>query len=670
MEKEKTPPTPESEINALRQEIRRHDHLYYVLDRPELSDREYDLLLARLKSLEEKHPALITPESPTQRVSGIAVTTFSQIKHLVPMLSLDNTYSAEDVQAWIDRVQKGVGQDSPTYVLNPKIDGLSLSLMYEDGLLSHAATRGDGETGEDVTLNTRTIKSVPLKLRKSISGRMEIRGEVYMDINDFQKMNQSLREAGEEPFANPRNAAAGSLRQKDPRVTAERPLKFFAHSFADTNESPFRLYTDFLTACEDLGVPVVKPYVTESSVLDVMKRCREWETTRDTWPYEIDGVVIRLNDVHQQKTLGFTARSPRWAIAFKFQARQATTRVLDVEHSVGRTGVITPTARLEPVLCAGVTISNATLHNYDEIKRLGLKMGDTVLIERAGDVIPKVVKVIESKRTGKETDIPTPTRCPMCEGPVTKTEGEVAVRCANVSCPAQLERRLQHFASRGAMDIEGMGEAVVHQLVRLEKIADVADLFSLRKVDFLQLELFAEKRAENLMAAMKDAKRRPLDRLIFGLGIKNIGEKAATVLAESFGSLDAVAQATEDELTRVQDIGPVVAQSIRNFFQDARVKETIKKLKELGIDPKFKKTATVVKALISGKTFVFTGELTSISRPEAEKKVREGGGHATGSVSKKTDYVVAGEKAGSKLEKAKKRGIQILSEEAFLKMIN
>jgi DNA ligase (NAD+) len=586
----KTKNAPNSEIEKLREDIRHHDHMYYVLDRPEISDKEYDDLLNRLKKLEEAHPELVTPDSPTQRVAGKAVTTFAQIKHRVPMRSLDNTYSADEIRAWGERVEKIIGDQKTSFVLNPKIDGLSLSLVYENGVLIHAATRGDGTTGEDVTLNARTIKAIPLKLRGHVPSILEVRGEVYMDIKDFQKMNDRFKQNDEEPFANPRNAAAGSLRQKDPRVTATRPLKFFAHSSGDLKGADFKQYTDFLEFCEKAGIPVCKPLKTETSIDGVIKRTGAWESEREKWAFETDGVVVRVNSIEQQHVLGFTAKSPRWAIAFKYAARQATTKVLDVVHSVGRTGVVTPAAKLEPVECGGVIISNVTLHNYDEVDRLDVKIGDTVLIERAGEVIPKVVKVITTKRTGHEKAVTRPKTCPSCGSKLEQLDGEVAIRCLNLNCPTQIERSLIHFASRDAMDIEGMGEAVVAQIIKDLRVKDIADIYFLKKEDVLKLELFAEKRAENLIDAIQKSKKQTLDRFIFGLGIPNIGEKAAYVLAEAFGSIDAVVKVSEDDILRLHDTGPVAAASIKAFFSRPGVRDTLNKLKKSGGKPGFRKT--------------------------------------------------------------------------------
>ncbi len=658
----------ETEIDSLRKKIRQHDYAYYVLDNPEISDNEYDRLLEQLKELEKAHPNLVTPDSPTQRVSGIPIAIFGQVKHKVPMLSLDNTYSPEEVAAWWNRVQKVLGNAPAELVLNPKIDGLSLSLQYENGAFIKAATRGDGMVGEDVTANARTIKSIPLRLHGNPPPHLEIRGETFMDVKDFQKMNENLKEAGEEPFANPRNASSGSLRQKDARMTARRPLKFFAHSFGFLEKNPYAYYTEFISDCEKFGVPAAKPMRVVKKIEDVMKICAQWEKEKDTWSFQIDGVVVRLNSFAQQKELGFTAKSPRWAIAYKFPATQATTKLLDVVHSVGRTGVITPAAVLEPVECGGVTISNATLHNYDEVQRLGVKIGDTVLIERAGEVIPKVVKVINTKRTGDERDIITPKKCPACDATLVKEEGMVAIRCPNEECPVQVERSIIHFASRDAMDIEGMGEAVVRQLMESHGLKDVADIYALKKEDFLKLELFKNKRAQNLVVAIAKSKNQTLDKLIYGLGIANIGEKAAYTLAMELGSVEALSKASYEDLQRINEIGPIVAGSIREFFDKPRVAETIRKLKKHGVDPKMERPAAAKEGVFAGKSVVFTGELKQMSRSEAEKLVRSLGGRDSSSVSKKTDFVVVGENPGSKYEKAKELGVRILNEEAFLQL--
>lgn len=664
------------EIEKLKKEIRHHDYLYYVLAQPEISDTEYDKLIKQLKKLEEKNPQLIMPDSPTQRVSGEVVKDFKTVKHSTLMLSLDNTYSADEVIEWDKRVKKAVSDEVLEYVIEPKIDGVSCALTYKNGLLVFGATRGDGESGEDITLNIKTIKSIPLKLLTTahclLPVLLEVRGEVYIDKNDFQKLNNQLSEKKEQMFANPRNAAAGSLRQKDPKITAERKLKFITHSYGKIEGTEkFKTHFEFLKLCEKLGLPTTLKKVTATKSIDeVVAVCKKWESERENLLYEIDGLVIKINSLAQQQKLGFTMKSPRWAIAYKFPAKQATTKLKNIVVQVGRTGILTPVAELEPVECGGVTIARATLHNFDEIERLGVKIGDTVLIERAGEVIPKIVKVIETKRTGKEKRFSIPNKCSVCgEEVVKEKEAEVAWRCINPSCPAQLERGLIHFAKRKAMDIEGFGEAVVEQLVSKKMVSNFADIYSLKKDDLLKLELFKDKKAENLLSAIEKSKNRPLSRLLFGLGIRNVGEKAAIVLAEKFLTLHNLMKATLDDLQKIYEVGPVMAECIVNFFKQPKTKELIEKLKQAGVNMKEEVRRGEFIRSLEGKTFVFTGELKNFSRTEAEAKVRELSGNATSSVSKKTDFVVAGENPGSKYEKAKKVGVKIISEEEFLKMI-
>jgi DNA ligase (NAD+) len=659
------------EIEHLRREIRRHDYLYYVNDKPEISDYAYDTLLKKLQELEKRHPLLITPDSPTQRVSGLAAPTFESIKHTIPMLSLDNTYSRDELLEWAKRVEKGLRAGNPEFVVEPKIDGVGLALVYKNGTLSTGATRGDGETGEDITPNTKTIRSIPLKLAvEKPPTFVDIRGEVYMEKKEFAALNKNISEQGADVFANPRNAAAGSIRQKDPKITAGRPLKFFVHSYGRIEGGDkFGTHWEFLELCREMGIRSAPYSKLFKNMDEVVSYCSEFEQKRDTLPFEIDGMVIKVNALAQQRILGFTMKSPRWAIAFKFAARQATTKLKDIRVQVGRTGVITPVADLEPVEVSGVTISHATLHNFDEIARLGVKIGDTVLIERAGDVIPKVVKVIESKRTGKERSFPIPKKCPECGSPITKEkEEEVAYRCINPSCPAQIERGLAHFASRGAMDIEGMGWAAVEQLVRSGKVRYFEDIYKLKKDDLLKLALFADKKAENLLSAIEESKKQPLSRLLFGLGIPNVGEKAALVLADRFKNIAALAKAGKVQLTSINEIGPVMAEAISDYFSQESVKKLIEHLKELGvntIEPEREKG----EQKLAGLTIVFTGELKKYARSEAEARARELGANVTSLVSKKTDYVVSGENPGSKYDKAKKLGIKIIDEEEYEKMI-
>jgi DNA ligase (NAD+) len=669
-------PSIQKEIEQLRAEINRHDTLYYVRSRPEISDAEYDRLMKRLQALEEAHPELVTPDSPTQRVSGKPTEEFPNVRHRTPMLSLDNTYSPEEVLAWDKRVDRGLSGENRQYVVEPKIDGVSLSLTYRNGLLEVAATRGDGETGEDVTPNARTLRDIPLKLQGRHSTELlEIRGEVYIKKKDFEKFNEEARRRGEEEevFSNPRNAAAGSLRQKDPKITATRPLRFFVHSFGWVEGEAFTNHWEYLQKCRGFGFAIAPGAILVEDIQDVLKQCKKVEEEREKLPFEADGLVVKINDFDQQKNLGFTMKSPRWAIAYKFPAHQATTKILDIIASVGRTGTITPVAKLEPVECGGVMISNATLHNFDEIKRLGVKIGDTVLIERAGEVIPKVIKVITSKRRGTEKEFKVPKHCPRCHGEVIKErEQDVAYRCINPSCPAQIEGSLLHFSSRNAMDIQGLGDVVVTSLLQKNLVHDLADIYNLKKEDLLQLELFADKRAENLLEAIEMSKKRPLSNLIYGLGIRNVGEKAAQMLAESFGTLDALAQTavTEPEkLMEIHEVGPVLAESVSKFFKQAAVKKIIQKLKSAGVNMREEKRAVQGPQPLEGKTFVFTGELSSFSRSEAEKLIAQLGGKATGSVSTKTDFVVAGENPGSKFKDAQKFGVKILDERGFLKMM-
>jgi len=661
---------PKEEIERLRREIRWHDHFYYVLDNPHISDGEYDALLARLKTLETEHPGLVTPDSPTQRVGGKPSIAFASVAHKIPMLSLDNTYSEEEFLEWEKRVRNGLKGEPYELVVEPKIDGLSCSIEYENGVFVRASTRGDGETGEDVSLNVRTIRAVPLKLNVDAPPAFfEARGEVYIEKKDFDAIREEQLNQGLEPFANPRNAAAGSLRQKDPAVTARRKLKFFAHSYGYLAgmDAP-KTHWDYLEYCRKAGFPV--PLITGKPCKDtaqVLKIYKDYASKRSELPYEIDGLVVKVNAVGLQKLLGFTAKSPRWAIAFKYPAQQATTTVKDVWFSVGRTGVITPVADLEPVKCGGVTISSSTLHNFDEIKRLGLKIGDRVIIERAGEVIPKVVKVIPGARTGKEEDVLPPSKCPCCGSEVFKDDEVVAYRCINPSCSSQIMRSLLHFASRDAMNIDGLGESSVEQLTGKKLVAAFSDLYRLKKEDLLGLELFKDKKAGNLLAQIEASKKQPLSRLIYALGIPHIGEKSARGLAEHFKNMKALMNSGFEDLSRVSEIGPIIARSITDFFGETQVKGLIAELERLGVNMTEPERAKGSK--LEGKSFVFTGELKSLTREEAERLVRELGGKEVSSVSSKTSYVVAGENPGSKYDKAKKLGLKILTEKEFHELL-
>jgi len=656
------------EIERLKAKLRKHDYLYYVLSQPQVSDKEYDDLLTRLKSLEASHPQYRADDSPTVRVSGGISPGFKTVKHGVGMFSLDNTYSIDELKEWDERLLKGLGRDAVyDYVAELKIDGVSANLTYIKGKLTIGATRGDGQRGEDVTANIKTIRSIPLVLMgKQLPELVEIRGEVYMDKQDFLRLNNERQEAGEVLFANPRNATSGSLKLLDSGVVAKRHLNFFGHSLGACQGKLVDSQWEFLGLLKEWGLRTDMHSVFCRDIEEVITYCRKWQEKREEVPYEIDGTVIKLNSFSQQKRLGFTAKSPRWAAAYKFPARQATTELLDIKVNVGRTGVITPTAELKPVECAGVIISHATLHNFDEIKRLKIRVGDRVLIERAGDVIPKVVKVVAQK--GKEEYV-IPLRCPACEEKIVKEkEEEVAYRCLNSDCPAQLERSLLHFAGRDAMDIEGLGEAVISQLVKLKYLKSLADIYKLKREQLLKLDLFKEKKANNLLSAIQKSKSRDLARLIFALGIRHAGQKAAYTLAREFGSMDKLMAAKLEDLDRIPEIGLIMAGSIIDYFSLSRNKKLIKELKESGINM-LQEGLEAKRNKLTGKTFVFTGELKGFSRSEAEELVRLSGGKFSSSVSNRTDFLVAGESAGTKLQKARELGVKIIGESEFKEML-
>jgi len=655
-------------IESLRREIRRHDYLYYILSQPKVSDQEYDLLLSKLKKLEDEFPEFKSDDSPTVRVSGGISEGFKTVIHKEKMLSLENTYSIEELKEWDARVLKGLGGNKKLeYVVELKIDGVSASLSYKQGKFITGATRGDGEKGEDVTQNLKAIRAIPLRLSgRVIPEFIEIRGEVYMDRVDFIKLNEEREDEGEVVFANPRNAASGSLKLLDSGLTYKRRLNFFAHSLGKIKGQEIKSHWDFLSLLKEWGVRGNAHSKLCGNLDEVIEYCNFWEKEREKLTYDIDGIVVKVNDIGQEEILGATLKSPRWAVAYKFPARQATTEVLKINVNVGRTGVITPTAELKPVECAGVIISNATLHNFDEIKRLNIRVGDRVLIERAGEVIPKVVKVVESK--GKQ-EFKIPISCPVCLGRVVKEkEEDVAYRCINPSCPAQLERGIFHFASRGAMDIEGLGESAIAQLVKLKLVKNFADIYKLRRADLERLDLFKEKKIDNLLAAIEKSKARPLSRLIYGLGIRHTGEKAAFVLAKNFNSLDNLLKAKKEELENIYEVGPVIAQSVVDYFSLGQTKEMIKGLKEAGLN--FEGIALPVKkTAFSGKSVVFTGELKDYSRLQAEELVRNLGGNPSSTVSKSTNFLVAGAKPGSKFEKAKKLNVMTIDEKKFKEMI-
>ncbi len=659
------------EIEKLKQEIRHHDYQYYCLDNPEITDAEYDRLLKRLLDLEKAHPELATQDSPTKRIGGEPVSGFKTIRHKQKMFSLDNTYTFDEIKEWQERVLKGLGSSEKIeYVAELKMDGVSVNLTYEKGVLKSGALRGDGVAGEDVTSNVKTIRAIPLKfLGSAHPAYIEIRGETFMSRKDFQIINEERQENAQVLFANPRNATAGTLKMLDPRIVAQRRLLFFAHSLGECSKEEFLTHKDFLDKVRSWSVPV-NPHAKLCLTIDeVIKYCRSWQEKRNSIDYEIDGIVIKVNQLAQQRRLGVTLKSPRWAIAYKFPAQQATTKVNNILVSVGRTGVLTPVAELEPVECAGVTISNATLHNFDEIERLGVRVGDRVVIERAGDVIPKVVRVVTSVRTGKEKKFQVPKQCPSCGSKAVKEKAEdVAYRCVNPTCPSQIEKRLIHFASRAAMDIEGMGEAVVIQLAQKHMVRDFADIYFLKKEDFLKLELFKDKKAQNIYDGIQASKKRPMSRLLYAFGIRHVGEKAAQVLAERFHTLDSLMKASREDIGSIHEIGTVIANSVSDFFRQKDTLKVIEKLKKAGVNREEPKRERIVSG-ISGKTFVFTGELEDFTRGEAEERVRRLGAESSSQVTKRTDYCVAGKNPGSKFDKAKKINIHIISEAEFKKLI-
>ncbi len=656
-------------IEELRKAIRRHDRLYYVSNKPEISDGEYDIIYRRLKDLESEHPELVTPDSPTQRVGGEPAKGFSTVKHMSPMLSMDNTYSAEEIREFDKRVRKNLKGKNVEYVVELKFDGVSISILYEDGILVRGATRGDGENGEDVSGNLKTIRSVPLEfgdLVKKAPAKIEVRGEVYMTKAAFERINRGKEERGEESFANPRNAAAGSLKLLDPKEVAKRGLDIFFWGIGHYEGIRFEKHTEVLDYLKSAGFKVNPHYKVSSDIEDVIAFCDSWEPRKDKLDFNIDGMVLKVNSLADRKSLGVTSKSPRWAIAYKFPAEKALTEVLDVIMGLGRTGTVTPVAILKPVELSGTTVSRATLHNFDEIGRLGVKIGDKVYVEKSGEIIPKVLSVAKEKRTGRERDIKIPGICPACGSKLVRDPEEVALRCDNVTCPAQIKETILHFASRNAMDIDGMGSAIVDQLVDKGLVKDYGDIYSLKTEDVMKLDRMAEKSASNLIEAIDRSRSNELSRLIYGLGIRHVGQRAAWVLAEAFGSLDKIKGAPQEELLKIRDMGPVAARSVRDFFDNKGNLGAVKKLESAGL--KITPPKKEASAKLSGKTVVVTGTLKSMSRQEAEDMIRRFGGNASSSVSRKTDMLVAGEEAGSKLEKARALGVRVVTEEEFKKI--
>jgi DNA ligase (NAD+) len=692
---------PTRRIAELSELIRGHNYRYHVLDDPLVSDAEYDALMRELRELEAANPELISPDSPTQRVGGAASEKFAKVRHPVAMLSLGNAFDDAGLRAWRDRVQRLLGASARVaFVCEPKIDGLAVALTYEEGRLVRGATRGDGEVGEDVTANLRTIPSIPLTIEATDSGRgsseavpsgmasiardalapssqpqvptsIEVRGEVYMRIADFERLNERLAAAGEKVAANPRNGAAGSLRQKDPSITAARPLRFFAYGVGPFEGATIRSQWELLGLFRRLGLPVNGDARRFEDFEDALSYCREWMARRDELPYEADGIVIKVDSFDQQEELGVVGRDPRWAIAFKFPAREAVSRMLDIVINVGRTGVITPNAVIEPVNIGGVTVRNATLHNADYIAERDIRIGDYVTVKRAGDVIPQIIAPIVGRRDGSEQPWAMPAACPACGTPLERLAGEVAYRCPNFGiCPAQLVRRVEHWVSRGAMDIVGIGERQAQFFVERGFVKDVADLYRLTREDLADLEGYGEKKIANLLAAIEDSKRRSLARLITGLGIRFVGEVVAQALAEHFGSLDALADATEEQIDAIDGIGPAIAQSVAQFFAVPANRALAQKLKEVGVQ-----TAAPARRIqagdgLAGKTFVVTGTLPSMTREQAEELIKAHGGKVAGSVSKKTSFLLAGaDPGGTKLSKAQELGVPLLDEAGLVALL-
>jgi len=653
-------------LDRLRKEIRRHDYRYYILNQPEISDQQYDELFAELKKLEAQHPELVTPDSPTQRVAGQPLEGFASIRHSLPMLSIDNTYNAEELKAFDERVRKQLKTSDYDYVVELKIDGLAVSLRYEGGCLLTGATRGDGEVGDDVTANIRTIRSVPLCLvdGDKVPALLEVRGEVYMPTKSFVALNKARAEAGETAFANPRNAAAGSLKLLDARITATRNLSFFAYALGETSEPLGEDHWRTLQRLKQFGLPV-NPHIKKAKDIDeVIEICMSWADRRSKLDYQIDGMVIKINRYDQRRILGATGRAPRWCISYKFPAERAQTIVESIAVQVGKTGALTPVANLQPVLLAGTTVKRASLHNFDEMRRLDVRPGDTVLIEKAGEIIPQVVEVKKEFRPEGAEPFPVPKKCPNCGTEVVKEEGYVYVRCPNPDCYGQLKERLRYFAGRDQMDIEHLGIALIEQLIETSLVKSFADIYRLRKDDLLGLERMGEKSAQNVLDAIEASRTRPLWRFLAALGIRHVGGQSAQVLADHFGSLDALMNAGQEELQAIDQVGPVMAESVYQYFRNPRHRAVIDDLLAAGVRPQ---PAAPKKwtGNLQGKTVVITGTLKDFSRPQAEQAVREAGGKTSSSVSKKTDFLVAGEDPGSKLQKARVLNVEIIDEERF-----
>ncbi|MCK8828369.1 NAD-dependent DNA ligase LigA [Natroniella acetigena] len=653
------------EIEELRAEIRKHNHYYFVLDQPQISDREYDQLMQQLLQLEEEYPELVTSNSPTQRVGGEAIDQFRKVEHQIPLLSLAKSFSEQELYDFDQRVQKLAGE-KVEYVVELKIDGLSTSVIYEEGKLVQAATRGNGMIGEDITHNIRTIKSIPLYLDLELD--LEVRGEVFMLKDRFLELNQRREEEGLDTFSNPRNAAAGSVRQLDPKVAARRPLDIFIYDSTYIEGQDFESHSDRLDYLEELGFKVNSARKVCSEIEGVVEYCQEWTTKRDELNYEIDGIVIKVNRLNLREQLGRTAKHPRWAMAYKFPAQQQETEVKDIEVTVGRTGALTPTAVLDSVFLDGSEVSRATLHNQDEIERKGVKIGDRVIVQKAGDIIPEVVRVLADKRTGEEVEFNLPQECPVCGAEAVRLEGEAVIRCTGGACPAQLREEILHFVKRNAMNIEGVGPALIDQLLENDLVEDVADLYYLKQEQLAALERMGQKSSQNVIIAIEESKNNKLSRLLFGLGIRHVGSRVAQVLATNYQQLDQLITATVEELMEIDEIGPKIAQSIVAYFKQEQNLEIIEKLRQAGVnlEADFKQK----EASLEGKKFVLTGKLADFTRSEAKGAITELGGRVTSSVSGQTDYLVVGDNPGSKYDKAQKLGVEILNEEDFKDLID
>lgn len=664
--------TPAKRIEQLRRDIRRHEELYYLHAVPEIADTEFDALMRELSALETEHPDLLTPDSPTQRVGGRIEEGFAAVEHVEPMLSLDNAYSEEELRAFDERVRKGLDTEgSVTYIAELKVDGLSIALTYEDGRLVRGATRGDGRHGEDVTHNVRTIRAIPLRLRDAPAGRLEVRGEVYLPRAAFEQHNREREEAGEPIFANPRNAAAGAMRNIDPALVARRGLRAWTYQLVMPGlRNRWTSHADLLSSLSDWGLPV-EPHWERCVGFDVLQAfCEKWREARRTLPFETDGVVIKVDRLALREHLGATSKFPRWAIAFKFPGQQATTLLREIRVNIGRTGAATPYAVLEPVFVGGSTVSMATLHNPDDIRRKDLREGDTVFVEKAGDVIPRVVGPVSTDYDGRHEPWSMPETCPVCGSHLHKPPDEVVWRCENSSCPAKLKRSLEHFASRGAMNIEGLGESLIEQLVSKELVRDVADLYALSDETLVALERMGNKSAANLLREIDRSRQNDLWRLLNGLGIRHVGERGAQVLAQAFGSVAALIEATVEVMTDVREVGPVMAESVRTWLDEPLNRALLARLEAAGVrmaDPP--RTEEVVEQRLEGKTFVLTGTLDALSREEAGRQIARQGGKVTGSISRKTSYLVVGAEPGSKLAAAEALGVETLDEAAFLKLI-